>query len=157
VLGLSAEGNVTAGDIRLLSQLMSAGGPLGMRGYGADELLARSRALGRIELRNDLWTGLDWNLMHLTTVRGFGGTLFADVGAIGTCETYAFSRERVYFDVGYSFRVLHDAFGLHQQLLSIDVAVPLNRHAPYDRCLGMAIAPTSRPPVVVLISFFPSF
>ena len=157
VLGVSAEGNVTAGDIRLLSQLMSAGGPLGMRGYGADELLARSRALGRIELRNDLITGLDWNLMHFTTVRGFGGTLFADVGAIGTCETYAFSRERVYFDVGYSFRVLHDAFGLHQQLLSVDVAVPLNRHAPYDRCLGMAIAPTSRPPVVVLISFFPSF
>ena len=95
--------------------------------------------------------------MHLTTVRGFGGTLFADVAAIGTCESYAFSRERVYFDVGYSFRVLHDAFGLHQQLLSIDVAVPLNRHDPYATCLGVPRVPTDRPPIVVLVSFFPSF
>ena len=49
---------------------------------------------------------------------------------------YQFSRERIFADAGYSFRVLHDAFGVHQQLLSIDVAVPINRHAPYDTCLG---------------------
>jgi hypothetical protein len=157
VLAVQGEGNATMGDIRLFAQLTSAGGPLALRGYGADELLARTRAIGRIELRDDYWTGLDWNLMHFSTVRGFGGTLFADVAAIGTCESYGFSRERVYFDVGYSFRVLHDAFGIHQQLLSVDFAVPLNRHTPYDSCLGVPLAPTSRPPFVVLVSFFPSF
>ncbi len=70
---------------------------------------------------------------------------------------YGFSRDRVFVDVGYSFRVLHDAFGVHQQLLSIDVAVPLNRHAPYTTCLGVPIADANRPPFVVLVSFFPSF
>ena len=95
--------------------------------------------------------------MHFTTVRGFAGTLFADVAAIGTCETHALSRDRVYYDVGYSFRVLHDAFGLHQQLLSVDFAVPLNRHDPYAMCLGVPRAPTDRPLFVVLVSFFPSF
>jgi hypothetical protein len=157
VLAAAVEGSAAWGDIRLFSQLESAGGPLELRGYGADELLALSRAVGRVELRNDWWTGLDWNLMHFTTVRGFGGTLFADVAAIGTCETHALSRERVYFDAGFSFRVLHDAFGLHQQLLSVDFAVPLNRHDPYAMCLGIPRAPAERPPFVVLVSFFPSF
>jgi hypothetical protein len=157
VLAIAGEGSATFGDVQLFAQLTSAGGPLGLRGYGADELLARSRAIGRIELRNDYWTGLDWNLLHWSTVRGFGGTFFADVAAIGTCETYAFSRERVYYDVGYSFRVLHDSFGIHQQLLSIDVAVPLNRHDPYATCLGIPRALADRPPFTVLVSFFPSF
>src|SRR4029078_7266854 len=73
VLAAGAEGSAAWGDIRLFSQLESAGGPLELRGYGADELLALSRAIGRLELRNDWWTGLDWNLLHFTTVRGFGG------------------------------------------------------------------------------------
>jgi hypothetical protein len=157
VLAISGESSATFGDVQLFAQLPSAGGPLGLRGYGTDELLARSRAIGRIELRDDYFTGLDWNLLHFTTVRGFAGTLFADVAAIGTCETYGFAHDRVFFDAGYSFRVLHDAFGIHQQLLSIDVAVPLNRHDPYATCLGVPRAATSRPPVAVLVSFFPSF
>jgi hypothetical protein len=157
VFAIAGESSATFGDVQLFAQLPTAGGPLALRGYGTDELLARSRAIGRIELRDDYFTGLDWNLLHFTTVRGFAGTVFADVAAIGTCETYGFARDRVYFDAGYSFRVLHDAFGLHQQLLSIDIAVPLNRHDPYDKCLGVTRAPTSRPPVAVLVSFFPSF
>jgi hypothetical protein len=53
--------------------------------------------------------------------------------------------------------VLHDSFGIHQQLLSIDFAVPLNRHDPYAMCLGIPRAPVDRPPFTVLVSFFPSF
>jgi hypothetical protein len=41
--------------------------------------------------------------------------------------------------------------------LSIDVAVPLNRHAPYTSCLGQPITPIARPDFTVLLSFFPSF
>ena len=72
-------------------------------------------------------------------------------------------KEDVFTDVGYTFRVLHDAFGVYQQLLAIDVAVPLNRH---DRtCFGQHSlgAPTDgqpalhRPPFTVLISFLPAF
>jgi hypothetical protein len=157
VLAVDGASAATFGDIRTFAQLPSAGGPAALRGYATDELLSRAFVLGRLELRDDYVSGLDWNLLHFTTVRGFAGTLFADATAIATCESYGLSRERVYFDAGYSFRVLHDAFGIQQQLLSINVAVPLNRHDPYASCLNIPRAPVSRPLVVVLLSFFPSF
>jgi hypothetical protein len=157
VFAVDGSGSATFGDIRFFDQLTSAGGPVALRGYGADELLSRANLIGRLELRDDYVTGLDWNLLHFTTVRGFAGTLFADATAIATCESYGLARDRVYFDAGYSFRVLHDAFGIHQQLLSVDFAVPLNRHDPYATCLGLPRVATTRPPFVVLISFFPSF
>jgi hypothetical protein len=157
VLAGAVEGAATFGDIRLASQLTGAGGPLGLRGFSTDELLARARLIGRLQLRNDYFTGLDWNLLHFTTVRAIAGTLFADVAAITTCDDYQFSRERIFADAGYSFRVLHDAFGVHHQLLSIDVAVPINRHAPYATCLGAPYVEVPRPSVLVRVSFFPSF
>jgi hypothetical protein len=147
VLGLDAQAGATAGDLRLSSQLLAAGGPAALRGYLADELLSRANALASIQLRDDYLTGLDWNLLHLTTVRGFAGTLFADAAAITTCDGYGFSSDRLYADVGYSFRVLHEAFGVYQELLSIDFAVPLNRHDPYATCLGHPVAGRAPPPV----------
>ncbi|HVZ87582.1 MAG TPA: hypothetical protein VHG72_11475, partial [Polyangia bacterium] len=157
VLGLDTSAAATFGDLRLPGQLTGAGGPTGLRGYFADELLARAHVLGSVQLRSDYINGLDWNLLHLTTVRGFAGTLFADAAAITTCDSYSFSTENVYYDVGYSFRVLHDAFGVYQQLLSIDFAVPLNRRAQTGTCLGRTLVPEARPPFVVLVSFVPSF
>jgi hypothetical protein len=157
VLGLDAQAGATSGDIRLATQLLAAGGPAAMRGYLADELLSRANAIATVQLRDDYVTGLDWNLLHFTTVRGFAGTLFADAAAISTCDGYGFARDRLYADAGYSFRVLHDAFGVYQQLLSIDFAVPLNRHDPYTTCLGHPVAAHARPSFNVLVSFFPSF
>jgi hypothetical protein len=158
VLALDVDAAATAGDLRLPVQLTSAGGPAGLRGYQADELLGRARVIGRVQLRDDYVTELDWNLLHFTTVRALAGTLFADAAAITSCDGYDFSRRNVYYDVGYSFRVLHDAFGVYQQLLSIDVAVPLNRHPPAAAtCLGAPVTMPARPPVTVLISFLPNF
>ena len=88
---------------------------------------------------------------------GFTAAWKAEAKVEAFREAQDAERDRVYFDVGYSFRVLHDAFGLHQQLLSIDFAVPLNRHDPYSMCLGIPRASLERPPFVVLVSFFPSF
>jgi hypothetical protein len=159
VLGIDVDAAGTGGDIRLPSQLVGAGGPLGLRGFAADELLARARVIGRVQLRDDYLTELDWNLLHFTTVRALAGTLFADAAAITSCDGYDFSRRNVYYDVGYSFRVLHDAFGVYQQLLSIDFAVPLNRRPASEMpsCLGSAPLPVTRPSFVVLVSFLPSF
>ncbi len=157
VFALDGQFAITGGDIRLPAQLTGAGGPAAMRGYFADELLARANVIGSLQLRDDYVSGLDWNLLHLTSVRGFAGTLFFDAAALTGCDGYAFSRNGVYYDVGYSFRVLHDAFGVYQQLLSIDVAVPLNRHQNGATCLGRTPAPVSRPPFLVLLSFVPSF
>jgi len=153
----------TVGDIRKRSQLYVLGGGAGLRGYGVDELPGRARGVGRVELRDQYLADLDWNLGHFTSVRGLGGNLFFEAGAISSCDDFSVSKDDVFYDVGYTFRVLHDAFGVYQQLLAIDVAVPLNRH---DRvCLGQHAlgspqagqATITRPPFVVLISFLPNF
>ena len=70
-LPLFPYGVATFGDIKLFDQLTNAGGPTTLRGYGADELLSLARVIGRLELRDDYVTGLDWNLLHFTPVRGF--------------------------------------------------------------------------------------
>jgi hypothetical protein len=157
VLAADGSAGATFGDIRLPSQLTGAGGPTGLRGFFADELLAHANLIASLQLRDDYVSGLDWNLLHFTTVRGLAGTLFADAAAITTCDGYGFSGQNVYYDVGYSFRVLHDAFGVYQQMLSIDFAVPLNRRAATGTCLGRMPEAVSRPPFVVLVSFVPSF
>jgi hypothetical protein len=163
VLGLDVSAAVAFGEIELRSQLTSASGVSGLRGYLPSDLLARANVVGRIQLRNDYITDLNWNLLHFTTVRGFAGTLFADAAAITTCEGYGFSTDRIYADVGYSFRVLHDAFGVYQQLLSIDLAFPLTERASGGTCLGKPLPALPRAskigqvPVMLLVTFLPNF
>ncbi|HEY8924630.1 MAG TPA: hypothetical protein VIU64_09625 [Polyangia bacterium] len=163
VLALDVQASATGGDIQHRSQLLRLGGPTGLRAYALDELLGRARAVARVELRDRYVSNLDWNLGHFTAVRGFGGNLFAEAGLISSCDDWSVGKGDVFTDVGYTFRVLHDAFGVYQQLLAVDVAVPLNRH---DRtCFGQHSlgAPAEgqptlhRPPFTVLISFLPAF
>ena len=163
VLGIDVNASLTAGDIRKRSQLYHLGGATGLRGYGVDELLGRGRAAARVELRNRYVSDLDWNLGHFTAVRALGGNLFVEAGVVSSCSDLSVGGDDVFYDVGYSFRVLHDAFGVHQQLLTVDFAVPLNRR---DRvCLGQHSLGSlgdgqpslRRPPFVVLISFLPNF
>ena len=164
VLGVDVSSDAQFGSFAVRAQLTDAGGLDGLRGYLPSELLARANVIGRLQLRDDFVSGLDWNLLHFTTVRGFAGTLFADTAATTTCDGYAFSRDRVFSDVGYSFRALHDAFGVYQQLLSIDVSLPLTDRAAGGQCLGETLPalPNNLPrllgrPFTLLISFLPNF
>ena len=163
VLALDFQAGVTAGDLRYRSQLLHLGGSTGLRGYGVDELLGRGRAVARVELRNRYVSDLDWNLGHFAAVRALGGNVFAEAGVITSCDDLSAGRDDLRYDVGYTFRVLHDAFGVYQQLLAVDLAIPLNRH---DRtCLGQHAlgSPADgqpslrRPPFSILISFLPGF
>ncbi|HEY4185729.1 MAG TPA: hypothetical protein VGP07_11710 [Polyangia bacterium] len=163
VLAVDVQAGGTLGDLRTRAQLHHLGGASGLRGYGIDELLGRGRGVARLELRDRYVSDLDWNIAHFTSVRGLGGNLFVEAGAISSCDGFGVGKDDLFYDVGYSFRVLHDAFGVHQQLLSIDLAIPLNRH---DRvCLGQHSLGSPqdgqltlrRPPFVVLISFLPNF
>ena len=163
VLAFDFKLNGTVGDIRKRSQLYVLGGAAGLRGFGVDELPGRARGVARVELRDQYASDLDWDLGHFTSVRGLGGNLFFEAGAVSSCDGFSVTRDDVFYDVGYTFRVLHDAFGVYQQLLAIDVAVPLNRH---DRvCLGQHAlgspaagqATITRPSFVVLLSFLPNF
>jgi len=89
-------------------------------------------------------------------VRGLAGTLFADGAAVTGCDGYAFSRHGLFADVGYSFRVLHETLGVYQQMLSVDLAIPLNRPAQPRDCFGVP-PDVVRPRFVVLLSFLPNF
>jgi hypothetical protein len=156
VLGVNATAAATFGDIELPVQLTDAGGQTGLRGYFPGVLLGRANAIASLQFRDDYVSGLDWNLLHFTTVRGFAGTVFADAATVTACDGYGLSTQNVFYDVGYSFRVLHDAFGVYQQLLSIDVAIPIDRHAPTGTCLGRTPAPVTQA-FTLLVTFFPSF
>ena len=157
VLGVDLSADALFGTFTVPSQLTDAGSIDGLRGYLPGELLARANVMGRVQLRDDYVTDLDWNLLHLTTVRALAGTLFADAAAVTTCDGYAFSRDRVFSDVGYSFRVLYDAFGVYQQLLSLDVAVPLKSRAAGDTCLGRPGPALPSAPFTFLVTFLPNF
>lgn len=160
VLAMDFKLSGTLGDIRKRSQLYNLGGAAGLRGYGVNELLGRGRGVGRIELRDQYVADLDWNLGHFTSVRGIGGNVFFEAGAISSCDDFSVGKDDVFYDVGYTFRVLHDAFGVYQQLLAIDVAVPLNRHDRVclgQHSLGAPQATITRPSFVILISFLPNF
>jgi hypothetical protein len=163
VLALNLQSIVTGGDIRERSQLFNLGGARELRGYGNDELLGRGRALARLELRDRYVSDLDVNLGHFTSLRALGGNVFVEAGVVTSCDDLTVSRNDVFYDVGYTFRVLHDAFGVYQQLLAVDLAVPLGRH---DRvCLGQHSlgSPADgqpsirRPPFSILVSFLPNF
>jgi hypothetical protein len=161
VLGVDLQADAEFGSFAVKAQLADAGGIEGLRGYLPGDLLSRANVLGRVQLRDDYVSALDWNLLHLATVRGLAGTLFADAGALTTCQGYGFARERVFTDVGYSFRVLYDAFGVYQQLLSIDVAIPLASR-PSGSCLSAPPSPPDAPalpriPFTLLVSFLPNF
>jgi hypothetical protein len=155
VLALNATVEATFGEIRQPVQLTDAGGLTGLSGYFAGVLLGRANAVGSLQFRDDYVSGLDWNLLHFTTVRGFAGTVFGDVGVVSGCDDYQLSGQNVFYDVGYSFRVLHDAFGVYQQLLSIGVGIPINPRPPAGSCLGQRFAAAR--PYTVLLTFVPTF
>jgi hypothetical protein len=157
VLGIDLSADAQFGTFTVPAQLPDAGGLDGLRGYLPGDLLARAHVIGRVQLRDDYVTELNWNLLHLTTVRALAGTLFADAAALTSCDGYAFSRDRVFTDVGYSFRVLHDAFGVYQQLLSLDVAIPLASRAAGATCLGRPAPTLPSLPFTFLITFLPNF
>jgi hypothetical protein len=156
VLAVDLSGEAQYGSFAVPSQLTDAGSIKGLRGYLPGELLARANVMGRIQLRDDYVTELNWNLLHLTTVRALAGTVFADAAALTSCDGYAFSRDRVFSDVGYSFRVLHDAFGVYQQLLSLDVAVPLKSRGT-GTCLREPTPALPSVPFTFLVTFLPNF
>ncbi|HEY4393621.1 MAG TPA: hypothetical protein VGP64_06145 [Polyangia bacterium] len=155
VLAVNATAQATFGDLRLPVQLTDAGGLFGLSGYFAGVLLGRANVVGNLQFRDDYVSGLDWNLLHFTTVRGLAGTLFGDVGAVTGCDDYHFSRQNVFYDVGYNFRVLHDAFGVYQQLLSIGVAIPINPRPPAGTCFNQPFQQAR--PFTLLLTFFPTF
>jgi hypothetical protein len=136
----------------------------GLRGYQAfSDLLARANVIGASSCATTT-SPISSGTCCTSRRSALPARCFADVAAITSCDDYSFAKERVYYDVGFSFRVLHDAFGVYQQLLSIDLAVPLTPRAAGGTCLGRPMAALPRGPelfgwrqVTLLGTFLPNF
>jgi hypothetical protein len=153
-LGLEVDGSLVFGELETRSQLVSAGGAEGVRGYAPAALFGRARLMMRAEYRHVFVHDVNWNLGHYNWARGFGGALFADVVALSPCESYDLAAaEHLYASAGYGLRMFYDSFGTLPQLMRVDLAVRL-----VDRnrdCLGAPMG--SSPPVMVYVSFLPPF
>ena len=162
VPGLSAaalaRAAATFGDLAYAGQMLAAGGPLGLRGFGSDELLGRTVVLGRAELRRTFARSWDFNLAHLASLRGIGMALFWEGALVGSCESPL--RIEGYQDAGLTLRAFFDWAGLVPSTLELDLAFPLDRRP--RSCLGIPTSPGApdggvRSPTAVLLRFGPSF
>ncbi len=142
------------GQIESRSQLVTAGGARGLRGFAPGEIFGRSRIIARGEWRHNFVHGLNWNVGHYTMLHAVGGAAFADAGAVSGCGDYDLARPgSFYASAGYGIRFHYDSFGTMPQMMRVDLAF---RIAGSNRaCLGQQ--PAGFPPVMVYVGFLPPF
>src|SRR6185503_939680 len=103
-------GAITAGDLSIARQMISAGGGGGIRGYSFDELLGRARIIARAEYRHTIAHDLDFNILHSLYIRGIAGAIFAEAAVITACDSYRIDSSSFAYDVGYTLRIFADWF-----------------------------------------------
>jgi len=138
----------TFGDA-LPGERQALGGRFLLRGYEAGELVGDARVLGVLEHRYTLWRDLAWNLIHAAWLRevqlavfGGGGALFGPLE--GGDPVYA-------AEVGAGLRFHFEYGGVQPGVLSVDVAVPVNRDP--QRTGSDGVAGRARPPVGLHVAF----
>src|SRR5262249_13930936 len=144
---------IAFGDITAPEQLISSGGPNGLRGFSLGDLLGRASLIGRVEYRHVFNHALNLNMLSTYYLRGISGALFAEGGLTSACESYATFASGVAVDVGYRLNFIAEWFGLAQTTIGFTVAVPLR--SPDRTCFGMGNPPSNRPPAVFLVNFGP--
>ena len=142
------------GDIESRSQLLSAGGAGGVRGFAPGALFGRALFSARGEYRHTFVHDLDWNFGHYSYARAFGGIAFLDAGVLTPCSSYRpDGRDSLYGAAGYGLQVLYDNFGTLAALMRLDVAVRL--WGEPQPCLGETSSSGSS--VQLYLSFLPPF
>jgi hypothetical protein len=126
-------GDPVAADLSTLSNRQV------LRGFDLDETYGRLGFYGVAEYRHTL-LDLAW-MPRILVVRldRLQGVLFVGAGTISRPGGYdgLFSAERLFTEIGYGFRIHTFSFGLTQNLLALDLGVPLT---PLDRTYEVAEA-----------------
>ena len=86
-------------------------------------------------------------------MRGIGGGLFVEGGAMSNCGSYAMRTEGLAADVGYTLRIFADWLGVSQTTLNLDFAVPL-AHGTRS-CFGNTLTTGTRAPIGFFFAFGP--
>ena len=156
-IALEIDAAITGGDLRVPTQMFSAGSPSWLRAYAPDELLGRARLFTRAEYRHVFVHDLNLNFLQLVFLRGIAGAFFTEAAIISPCERYSASLDDLFGDVGYSLRFQADWLGVSQTLLNIDVAVPLVRRARgcFQETGQAPPDPATRAPLGVFLYFGP--
>lgn len=156
-LVVNVEAAAVWGDIEARGQLISGGGPGGLRGYLPTEHFGRARVIAHGEWRGAWARDIDWNLGHWLWLRAAGMAVFADVGFLSSCDSPLdlISEDSFYASAGFGFRVFYDDLGVAQGMTALDFAIPLV-FRPRE-CLGHPAQTAARPPFVVYLTFLPPF
>jgi hypothetical protein len=142
------------GDVETRAQLLGAAGPDLLRGFPQGSLFGRARVMGRFEYRHTFVHDINWNFGHYTFTRGIGGAAFVDTAVLSPCDSYDLTAtDGLYASAGYGIRFFYDSFGTLQQMMRLDVSVPLTSRS--RECFDTESDPT--PQVMVYLGFFPPF
>src|SRR5262249_27598406 len=152
-LALLLGGGLAFGELTAAPQMLSAGGPYGLRGFGLADLLGPANVLGRLEYRHVFTHSLNVDLLSAYYLRGIDGALFAAAGAVAACASDGIDGGSPAVDVGYGVGFIGEWFGFAQNVIRLSVAVPLV--APERDCFGWRTPEPGRSPVVFLVSFGP--
>jgi hypothetical protein len=105
----------------------SLGGRRALRGVSVNEKLARNIGLARVELRQDVFPEVDFNLLDLAVYRRPQLQLFVDTGQVDDSAGRALNPEHFAIAAGTGINVLYDFLGFFPGRAYIEVATRLDR------------------------------
>jgi hypothetical protein len=110
----------------------SLGGSRSIRGVGAEDELGRNILLMRMELRQDIFPELDWNLLDFLVVRRHQLHLFVDSGRVENSAGRIYDISGFAVGVGAGLGVVYDFLGFFPSLAYIEVATRVDRSDKID-------------------------
>jgi len=110
-----------------LQKLLALGGRQLMRGYSIQHRFGRVRGLASLEWRHPIFQQMNMNLGYLLWLDSMDGGLFADASILVDAfqESQILDSENQFFDVGYSFKLYFDWFGVQPSVMMIDLGWPV--------------------------------
>lgn len=110
-------------DRRVPNQgLYSLGGSRSIRGIGAEDDLARNIFVVRTELRQDLFSELDLNLLDFLVLRGLQGKVLVDAGSVSNSAGRIYDVGRWACGAGLGVTAMYDFLGFFSSSAYLDVA-----------------------------------
>lgn len=110
----------------------SLGGSRSIRGVGAEDELGRNILLMRLELRQEIFPELDWNMLDFLVVRRHQLRMFVDSGRVENSAGRIYDISGFAVGVGVGVGVVYDFLGFFPSLAYFEVATRVDRGDKID-------------------------